>query len=72
MVSTKGILALVVAIGVALGASFVINNFVLKREFDAQAVIVDIVIVSVILFAGSMVAKKVAGKEGISNPELKV
>lgn len=65
MVNTKTILALVVSVAVASGVIFAIDNFVLNKEFDLQKTVLDIAIVSVTLFVGSMVAKKVTGKEGL-------
>jgi hypothetical protein len=65
MVNTKTILALVVSVAVASAVIFAIDNFVLNKEFDLQKTVLDIVIVSVTLFVGSMVAKKLTGKEGL-------
>ena len=69
MVSTRGLISLGVAIAVALGAVFVIDKFVLNREFDVQRTIIDIVIVGVILWIGSMVAQRTTGQKGITPPQ---
>lgn len=65
MVNTKTILAIVISIAVASGVIFAIDNFVLNKEFDLQKTVLDIVLVSSALFIGSMVAKRVSGKQGL-------
>ena len=70
MVSTGNIISIVVALAVAIAVVFVIDNFVLKREFDIQKTIIDIVVVGVILTIGSMVSQRLTKRKGIEPPKV--
>ena len=72
MVSTKGILSIVVALAVALGVIFIIDQFITKKGFDPTKTVIDIVIIGIALTIAGMVSSKIVGKKGISAPKINV
>ena len=72
MVSTSGILSLVVSLAVALIVVFLVNRFIFGTDFDPRQTIITIIIVGIALTIGSMVAGRITGRKAVEAPKVKI
>lgn len=72
MVNITSLLSIGVALAISVGIIFVINNFILKREFDIQSTIINIVVVGIVLTIAGMITPKIVGRKGIEPPKVNI
>ena len=72
MVNITNLLSIGVALAISLGIIFVINNFILQREFDVQSALINILVVGVVLTIAGMITPRITGRKGIEPPKVSV